>query len=98
MAPPALTDLADAGWQHGIRAHLPVTNSFKVAAPQRGTARSVLVRFVDGVLGAVSDPPVAISSANPLLSRSASAAGAGTGASRACAEARTGGALSTEIE
>ncbi len=69
-----------------------------MATPQRSTARSVLVRFVDGVLGAVSDPPAAISSANPLLSRSASAAGASTGASRACAETRTGGALSSEIE
>jgi len=38
----------------------------------------------------------AISLASPLLSRSARAAGAG--ASRACAEAHTGGALSSEIE
>jgi hypothetical protein len=66
--------------------------------PQRGTTRSVLVRFVDGVLGAGPESPVAISSASLLLFRSASAAGAGRGASRACTEARTGEALSSEIE
>ena len=66
--------------------------------PQRGTTRSVLVRLEDGVLGAGPEPPVAISSASVLLSRSASEAGAGTGASRACAEACISEALSSEIE
>jgi hypothetical protein len=66
--------------------------------PQRDTTRSVLVRFVDSVLGTGSGPPAAISSANPLLSRSASEAGASMGASRACAGACINEALSSEIE
>src|SRR3712207_1089359 len=69
-----------------------------MATPQRGTARSVLVRFVDGVLGTGSEPPVGISSTSPLLSRSASEAGAGAGPPRACARAGISEALSSEIE